>query len=212
MKSVWTGFMLSLSLCLDLGIVNIAILRTAVQHDGHAAFVLGVGSTLGDLVYFTLAAMGAAALAAWAPFRLVLWLFGSAALLWLAWKTTRSVLHPKALDLSGAAPRMSYRSALTVGMGLALASPSAILWFAAVGGSVIASSTGRGPVWAFAGGFAAAGVVFAAGLAYGTAAVRHIAGTTFVRAMSLASAVLFVYFAARVFLGGVREFLPRLGF
>src|SRR5437016_5493847 len=100
MASAWTGFMLSLSLCLDLGVVNVAVLRTAVQHDGHVAFVLGVGSTLGDLVYFTMAVLGAATLAAWAPFRLGLWLFGSAVLLWLAWKMARAVLYPKALDLS----------------------------------------------------------------------------------------------------------------
>ena len=198
--------MLSLSLCLDLGVVNIAVLRTAVQYDGHVAFVLGLGSTLGDLVYFTMAVFGAATLAAWAPFRLGLWLFGSAVLLWLAWKMARAVLYPQALDLSESAPRMSYRSALTAGIGLALASPTAVLWFAAVGGSVIASSAGQGKLWAFAGGFGAAGILFAAALAYGAAALRHIAGTMLVRTISFGSALLFLYFAARVFFGGLKEF------
>jgi L-lysine exporter family protein LysE/ArgO len=207
MDSAWTGFMLSLSLCLDLGIVNVAVLRTAVQQNGHVAFVLGLGSTIGDLVYFTMAAVGAATLAAWSPFRFGLWLFGSVMLLWLAWKMTRAVLNPRALDLSESATRMSYRTALTAGIGLALASPTAILWFAEVGGSVIAASAGHGNMWAFASGFGAAGILFSAGLAYGAAALRQIAGTTFVRLISFASALLFIYFAARVFLGGLKEFV-----
>jgi L-lysine exporter family protein LysE/ArgO len=179
-----------------------------VQQDGHVAFLLGVGSTLGDLVYFTMAIFGAATLASWKPFRLGLWIFGSAALLWLAWKMAREVLHPKALDLSEfATARMSHVTALTAGIGLALASPTAILWFAAVGGSVIASSAGQGKLWTFASGFGAAGIVFAAALAYGAAALRRFAGTVFVRLISFASALLFLYFAGLVFFGGVKEFV-----
>ena len=199
--------MLSLSLCLDLGIVNVAILRTALQQDGNVAFALGVGSTVGDAVYFTMAALGAATLAAWRPFRFGLWVFGSVTLLWLAGKMAWSVLHPKAFDLSESAPRMSYGAAFTAGAGLALVSPTAILWFAAVGGSVIASSTGHGKLWAFASGFAAGGILYSAAVAYGAAALRKVAGTTLVRVISLASAVLFLYFAARVFLSGWKEFV-----
>src|ERR1700722_9420634 len=167
MESAWTGFMLSLSLCLDLGIVNVAILRTALQQGGHVAFILGVGSVLGDLVYFTMAVLGASALAAWQPFRFCLWVFGSAILLWMAWKMIRAVLHPNALDLSESAMRMSYRTALMAGIGLAVASPTSILWFAAVGGSVIASSARQGRTVAFASGFGLGGVLFSTALAYG---------------------------------------------
>ncbi len=199
--------MLALSLCLDLGIVNVAILRTALQQDGHVAFALGLGSAIGDMVYFTMAVLGAATLASWQPFRFCLWIFGSVTLLWLAWKMVRAVLHPKAFDLSGSASRMSYRAALTAGIGLALVSPTSVLWFVAVGGSVIASSAGRGKLWAFACGFGAGGLLFSTALAYGAAALRHIAGTTLVRMISLASALLFLYFAARVFLSGWKEFV-----
>jgi L-lysine exporter family protein LysE/ArgO len=207
MESAWTGFMLSLSLCLDLGIVNVAVLRTAMQQGGHVAFALGLGSAVGDLIYFTMAALGAASLARWRPFRFGLWLFGSAVLIWLAWKMIRTVANPKALDLSEPAPRLGYGAALAAGIGLALASPTAILWFAAVGGSVIASSSGHGNLWAVGSGFGAAGVLFSAGLAYGAAALRQVAGLALVRIVSLASALLFLYFAGRVFFGGFKEFV-----
>src|ERR1700683_5252872 len=127
MQSAWTGFMLALSLCLDLGIVNVAILRTALQQDGHVAFAIGVGSCLGDMVYFTMAVLGATTLSAWRPFRFCLWIFGSVTLLWLAWKMIRAVLSPKALELEESASRMGYGAALTAGIGLALASPTAVL-------------------------------------------------------------------------------------
>jgi len=199
--------MLSLSLCLDLGIVNVAILRTALQQGGHVAFALGVGSAVGDMVYFTMAVLGAATLAAWRPFRFCLWVFGSVTLLWMAWRMIHAVLHPKALDLSEPAGRLGYRTALLTGIGLAVASPTSILWFAAVGGSVIASSARQGKLVAFAGGFGLGGVMFSTTLAYGAAALRRVGGTVFVRMISFASAILFLYFAVRVFLAGLKEFV-----
>jgi L-lysine exporter family protein LysE/ArgO len=145
---------------MDLGIVNLATLRVALTQGGTAAFLLGIGSCVGDLVYFTLAAMGAATLAQWAPVRWGLWLFGTAVLLYLAWKMAREVIHPKQVTV-GEGVVKSKTSLLLTGMGLALASPTAILWFAAVGGSVIASfGSGRGrnvTLVPFVAGFTAAG-------------------------------------------------------
>ena len=99
MKSAWTGFLLSLSLCCDLGIVNVAVLRTALRQGGTAAFLLGLGSCVGDLVYFMLAVAGAAALLQWRPFRWALWLFGTGVLLFLAWRVAREAIRPKTLEL-----------------------------------------------------------------------------------------------------------------
>ena len=133
-----------LSLCLDLGIVNVAVLRTALQQDGHTAFALGVGSTVGDLVYFTMAVLGAATLTAWPPFRFCQWVFGSGTLFWLAWKMIRAVLHPRPPDLSESASHMNYGSANGRNR---LGPPPAVLWFAAVGGREIASSATQGKLW-----------------------------------------------------------------
>jgi L-lysine exporter family protein LysE/ArgO len=205
MKPFWTGYLLSISLCMDLGIVNLAALRVALTQGSTAAFLLGVGSCAGDLIYFTLAALGAATLAQWAPVRWGLWVFGTAVLLYLAWKMALEVLHPKAIVM-GESAQQSNKSLLVTGMGLALASPTAILWFAAVGGSVIASFGGeRGTLFPFAAGFAAAGLTWAALIAYGAGSLRGTLGKPVIRILALISAILFLYFAATVFARGLRN-------
>jgi len=189
---------------MDLGIVNVATIRVALTQGGTPAFLMGVGSCVGDLIYFTLAAFGAAALAQWAPVRWTLWLFGTAVLLYLAFKMAQEVVHPKQITMDDAA-QQSRRGLLLTGMGLALASPTAILWFAAVGGSVIASFGGdRGTLLPFAAGFAAAGLTWAALIAYGAGALRGSLGKPLTRALALVSAIVFLYLAAVVFVRGLR--------
>lgn len=211
MKSLPAGFLLSLSLCLDLGIVNIAIFRTALRQGGTAGFLIGVGSGVGDLVYFTLAVFGATAFLEWAPFRWTLWFFGTSVLLFLAWRMAREVIHPKKFDMGEAQQPVSDEAPsrlLVRGLALALASPSAILWFAAVGGSVIASVGGeQQSLWGFAAGFAVAGVTWSALFAYGAARLRSSLGSQLVRTLSFISALLFLYFAAFVFAHGLWQML-----
>ncbi len=133
-------------------------------------------------------------------------------LLFLAYRALREVLHPKLIDMDGAMPQTKggLVRLFATGAGLALASPSAILWFAAVGGSVIAgygvsNGDSRKVLAVFAAGFASAGVVWAAAFAYGASALKRLLGWKLVKALSLASALLFLYFAADVFLRGLRE-------
>jgi len=209
MKPFWNGFLLSLSLCLDLGIVNLAVLEISLQRGGTAGFLLGVGSCLGDLIYFTLVLLGASVLLEAAPVRWSLWIFGTVALLLLAWRMARDVIRPKTLSFNGR-PVLSVHdraNLLFTGMGMALASPTAIIWFAAVGGSVIAASASdQNSRWRFGTGFAAAGITWAALFAYGTASLRAL-GPGIVRGLSLVSALLFFYFAGVVFLNGLKTLL-----
>jgi L-lysine exporter family protein LysE/ArgO len=204
-KSASTGFLLSLSLCLDLGIVNVAVLRTVATQGGAAGFLLGVGSCAGDLVYLACAVLGAAALFQWRPVRLALWLIGTCVLLFLAWRMFHEMIHPKNPDLAKTPP--AHRKLFATGFGLALASPSAILWFAAIGGSVAASLGGdRTSLWEFCAGFFAAGITWSAGFAWGAAELMRITGGRLVQAMAFVSALLFLCLAAVVFVQGVRQF------
>ena len=208
-----TGFLLSLTLCMDLGLVNVATLRISLTRGAWAGFVLGLGSAVGDLIYFSLAVLGATTVLGSRSVRLSLWIFGTITLLFLAYRAARELVHPKTLELDGALPDGSRGLAklFVTGAGLALASPSAILWFAAVGGSVIAGygvpgGDNRRVLAVFAAGFASAGIVWAAAFAWGAAALWNVLGWRLVKGLSLASAALFLYFAVDVFVRGLREF------
>lgn len=52
------GFLFSLSLCLDLGLVNVAVLKTGIEKGLRPSFAIGFGSCFGDLFYLTLALLG----------------------------------------------------------------------------------------------------------------------------------------------------------
>ena len=45
------GFFLSLSLCLDIGLVNVACISLTLSHGFRPGFWLGIGSCFGDLAY-----------------------------------------------------------------------------------------------------------------------------------------------------------------
>jgi L-lysine exporter family protein LysE/ArgO len=203
-RSFGSGFLLSLSLCLDLGLVNVAIVRTALNRGGRAGFLVGAGSCLGDLAYFVAALLGVQALMRWPPFRWAIWIGGTLVLLVLAVKMVREVLQPRTLAFEDeGAPRRRGLQLLGWGMALALASPTAIVWFAAVGGGVIAASGGaRAQLIPFVGGFFCAGVVWSAVVAGSAALLQRVGGRKVARVLAFISAVLFLYFAAVVFVRG----------
>jgi L-lysine exporter family protein LysE/ArgO len=204
------GFLLSLSLCLDLGVVNIAVVRAGLTHGMSAALYIGLGSCIGDMVYAIGSLSLITVLLAHRDVRIALWLGGSAVLLWLAAKMLRETWHPKPLsivqhaDAGGIRPLHEFARGVT----LALASPTAILWFAAVGGSVIAAHAGgTAALLPFLSGFFAAGVCWSFLVATLTGYAHRRLSTKFIRGLALISALVFCYFAIVVFVNGYREFV-----
>jgi L-lysine exporter family protein LysE/ArgO len=210
-----SGFALSLSLCLDLGTVNVAIVREGVTRGFWPSFLIGVGSSFGDLTYAVLATTGVALLLGIPEVRWALWIGGTLLLLYFTYAMLRAAWKPKSMDDAasnadgGAAPRRSPLRSFLWGWGLAIASPTAILWFATVGGSVVAKSPVQGALalTSFLAGFFCAGIAWSFGMALLAATSGKKLGPTFVRAISLASAALFLYFAVDVFLEGYYSFI-----
>ncbi|WP_204377520.1 LysE family translocator [Aquitalea magnusonii] len=159
------GFLLSVSLCLDIGIVNAALINTGLRKGLRPALMMGLGSCFGDLLYALLSLLGMSLLFSFTPVRWVMWLGGGSVLLWLTWKMACSAWqefhHPstaagKPADKAGDdGQRRSTAAEFWRGLLMALASPSSLLWFAAVGGSIIAQSTDGSSLAAsvFLGGF-----------------------------------------------------------
>ena len=204
------GYLLSLSLCMDLGVVNIAMVRAGLTRGMPAAMALGLGSCVGDMVYAVGSLSLVSLLLAHRGVRFTLWIGGSAVLLWLAVKMLRETWHPKQLAIAASEDAGALRPGreFARGMMLALSSPTSILWFAAVGGSVIAAhAAGATALLPYLSGFFFAGVCWTILIATLTGYAHRRLNARFIRGLSLASAMLFCYFAVVVFVNGYREFL-----
>lgn len=207
-----SGFLLSLSLCLDIGVANIAMITLAMQRGYFQGFALGLGTCVGDLIYAVLALAGMTVLLQYEAVRWLLWIGGSALLLYFAAKMIHSaIFHDAVLATAEEARGNSSRQEFFRGIFLAMSSPSAILWFAAVGGTLIARS-GGGTVLSsvlFLGGFLCAGLLWSAGLCLAATQGGKLLGDKLLRYCYWASAAIFCYFAVYVSVSGYNEFFAK---
>jgi L-lysine exporter family protein LysE/ArgO len=213
MNPATNGFLLSLSLCLDIGIVNIAMMTLAMQRGYWTGFWLGLGSCIGDLLYAILALAGMTALLHFAAVRWSMWLGGTIVLVILAIKMMTSALKSRATEKqtdhlhSG-----TYFQQLMKGMLLALSSPSAIVWFAAVGGALIAQSGVQGwqATGSFLAGFFGAGFLWTVAVCFVARQGGKVFGTKALSFCYFASAALFAFFAYQVVSSGYRTLILGL--
>lgn len=214
MDAFLDGWLLSLSLCLDLGIVNLAIVRAGITRGALPAFFIGLGSCVGDITWAGLAGAGVAALLQFTVVRYALWGGGTVALCYLTAQMIRQAIWPSPIAINPSEGHRAgnparFRGALrdfADGVVLALASPSAILWFAAVGGSLIAASTQLSSTTGLAMfyvGFFAQGMIWSLAVAVLAAVTGRALGPQLVRGASIASGALFAWFAVRVFVSGL---------
>lgn len=204
------GFFLSLSLCLDIGIANIAMITLAMQRGYLRGLWLGLGTCFGDLAYAILALAGMAILLQFTLVRWVLWIGGGAILVWFALKMLLAAIRPtEALSINETPQRNSLRQEFGRGVLLAMSSPSSILWFATVGGALI-SRMGQQSVAAsgwFLGGFFIAGVLWSCALCLVGSLGGRLMGNRLLKLSYIASAIIFSYFAFSVIVSGYREFI-----
>ncbi|PCD01095.1 LysE family translocator [Halopseudomonas pelagia] len=204
------GFLLSMSLCLDIGVANVAMITLAMRRGYFQGFSLGVGTCVGDLIYAIMALLGMAALLQYESVRWALWVGGSIVLVYFTFKMLRSAMvENHALAISGTGQASSYFQDFSKGIFLAMSSPTAILWFAAVGGAIISSSGDKGLENAvlFLSGFFAAGVLFAGCLCYVASHGGKVLGEKLLKYSYFVSSAIFAYFAGYVILNGYFEFL-----
>lgn len=211
MNPAANGFLLSLSLCLDIGIVNIAMMTLSMQRGYWTGFWLGVGSCVGDLVYAIVALAGMTALLQFELVRWSMWLGGTVVLLAFALKMGFSAFRSVSSTAveSKSAPRGTHWQHLVKGTLLALSSPSAIIWFAAVGGALIAQSGVQGwrATGSFLGGFFVAGILWTVTLCFAAANGGKVFGARALSYCYFASAGLFAFFAWQVVSSGYRSLI-----
>lgn len=204
------GFLLSLSLCLDIGLANIAMLTLAMQRGFLQGFWLGVGTCIGDLIYALLALAGMAMVLQFAPVRWVLWIGGGLLLIVFAGRMLYAALIKSvAMPAAETVPRQPLSREFRRGVILAMSSPGAILWFASVGGALIArmGNQGAGAKAEFLSGFFIAGLLWSGVICLTGALGGKMLGEKLLRLSYLASALIFCYFAVYVIYSGYQEFV-----
>lgn len=203
------GFLLSLSLCLDIGVANIAMITLAMQRGFLQGFWLGLGTCVGDLIYALAALAGMTVLLQFEAVRWSLWLGGSVLLVWFAVKMLLAAWRGGHMEASREVVIESGWREFLRGIFLAMSSPTAILWFAAVGGVLISRSGGGSALDAglFLGGFFAAGLFWCVSLCTIASHGGRLLGDRLLTWSYLLSAAIFCYFAVYVILSGYREFI-----
>lgn len=203
------GFLLSLSLCLEIGLANMAMITLAMQRGFSQGVWLGIGTCVGDLIYAILAMAGMAVLLQFEFIRWVLWIGGSAILCYLSAKMLIYAVKVKGGIASTDDQWGKTNAALfTRGIMLAMSSPSAILWFAAVGGAIIArQGSDIAAAGLFLSGFFAAGIFWTLVLCTVAYHGGRLLGERLMKYTYIASALIFAYFAIYVVITGYAEFV-----
>ncbi|MDQ1911034.1 LysE family transporter [Paenibacillus sp. GD4] len=205
-----TGFLFSLSLCFDLGMVNINMIKTAIERGLRPAFLFGFGSAIGDLIYLSLALLGFSAILQLDFVRWAVWIGGTAVLLYFTYSMLRDTFRARSFVLDGVS--VTDRTPLSDvlwGIGIALSSPTAILWFAAAAGPIAASDPAESlsGLMLFMSGFFIAGLLWSFGISLVGTRSGQALGERFVRTLSFISALMFLYFAAHVFWDGWKQLM-----
>jgi len=190
--------------------VNLAIIKTGMDKGYKSSFMIGFGSCFGDLVYLVSALLGLTIIFELSFVKWVVWVVGTLALLYFTFMMIKESIQPKLIDITGivTAQRNNWKYIL-YGLGLALSSPTSIIFFAATAAPIVANlhTHNSTALTAFIVGFFIAGLIWSAGMALLSSRTGKMLGVRFTRIMSLISAVIFLYFAIKVFINGLETII-----
>lgn len=212
MQILIAGFLLSLSLCLDLGVVNVATIKTGVERGFLPSLFLGLGAGIGDIIYSYISTLGISIILNNHIFRWFLWVFGTIILLYMCFNMIKESIKPKELSEFTKNDNLTSNASckdFLYGIGLSLFSPSSILWFATIGGSVIASTNTKGTysVLLFIAGFFIASEVWSTFVAFLASRGSKYMNAKVMRGFSILSSMLFLYFAIKIFISGYQNLI-----
>ncbi|PAV29130.1 hypothetical protein CIL05_12045 [Virgibacillus profundi] len=207
-----SGFLIGLSLVLQLGTGNLGLIRTGIKKGFFPAFIFSLGCAVGDGVYALLSVLGVALLLESSfIFQIILWIGGTGMLCYLTFQAFKDSVAPAELDLNEKGiEKKSLWAFFFTGFWLVVSSPTGLVWFATVAGSVVSSTIGNSEnqsLLPFILGFVTVSIVWGAVLSYVSSVGGKMMGNKMVRLFSLVSGVLFLYFAYYVFSSGIKNIL-----
>jgi threonine/homoserine/homoserine lactone efflux protein len=180
------GIVLGLSIAAPLGPVNIAMIQRGLREGFAGAFVLGLGSTVADLIYILLAYAGADPLSHHVSFRVTLFGAGALVMGWLGYGAVRAGVRASGQDDGGATTAVR-RSAFVSGFCITIVNPMTIaFWLGILSASLAAR--GRGTVAGellYVASLATGCLVWCAGLAVALHFGRQLARGPVLRVVSV---------------------------
>ena len=123
------GVLLGLSIAAPIGPVNIAMIQRGLREGFRGAFLLGLGSTLADLIYILLAYAGADPLSHLVWARVVLFAAGALVMGWLGYGAIRGALGDGGTPGPDRAASAVTRSAFASGFGITIVNPMTIAFW-----------------------------------------------------------------------------------
>jgi L-lysine exporter family protein LysE/ArgO len=207
-----SGFLLSISLCMDLGIVNVAIIKTGIEKGFIQSLNIGLGSSFGDLAYAIFSLYGISLIIKFLIVRWILWIAGTLILLYFCYNMIVQIfkqIEYANSDVSRVVKNNSNFKFFINGFGLALSSPTAILWFATIGGSMIAAQRLERDydIILFLGGFFTSSLVWSIVLSYISYKGGQLMKNRIKKIFSILSALIFLILAIYVFLDGYKTLI-----
>jgi threonine/homoserine/homoserine lactone efflux protein len=131
------NILLGISLAAPVGPVSVEVIRRGLKGGFSRAFLVALGSALGDAVYLLVIYFGLAELLLHPIAKMSIWCFGALVLLILGVQTIRGAWKPQEMKDSSLATN---RNAILAGFLLALINPLTIVWWLGVFGVLLGSS------------------------------------------------------------------------
>jgi threonine/homoserine/homoserine lactone efflux protein len=134
------GVLLGLSIAAPIGPVNIAMIQRGLSEGFAGACLLGLGSTVADLIYILLAYAGADPLSdlSWAKF--LLFAAGAGVMGWLGWGAIRVALNAAPAEIPAeVAEPVGRRSAFASGFLITIVNPMTIAFWLGILSAALAA-------------------------------------------------------------------------
>ncbi|MGZ0879269.1 LysE family translocator [Priestia megaterium] len=206
------GFVLSVSLCLDIGVANVAVMQTSLTRGITPGIYMGLGATTSDLLYAILSLLGLSLLLNNIYIRYILWIGGTLVLIYMTYLMLKDAFKQRNLNLeadNNKVKRSLYKDYFK-GFTLTASSPSGFIWFATVGGSIISATINNHSkieIFYFFGGFLLFNLLWSLFLPIVVKKAEHLVGPRILNIFSFIAAIIFLYFAGHVFIDGYNNLL-----
>ena len=181
------SLLIGLSIAAPVGQIGVLAIQRTVDHGRAAGLATGLGAAIADAVYGAIGAFGVTTLIAWL-LGIQTWfaLFGSAFLLWMAWRIVTRPVAPRRNEHPPAGTLLRYVSGTFV---LTLSDPTTILSFMAVFGALAGRAPAASP-WAMVSGVLVGSALWWLILSSIVGLLRERFDARWQRAVNLSSATL----------------------